>query len=64
MKNKWTPSIIIWHLELGESGKDESFQSLYFLTEKGVKRFLKMNKKEIEKENMVYRYGGEQLWLW
>lgn len=64
MKNKWTPSIIIWHLEFGESEKDEPFQSLYFLTEKGVKRFLKMNKKEIEKENMVYRYGGEQLWFW
>lgn len=64
MKDKWTPSILIWQLDLKESGKDEPFQSIYFLTRRGVERFLKKHKKEMEEENIVWFYGGERLWFW
>ena len=60
---KYTPSIIIWRLDL-EDENDMCFQTEYFLTEKGVKRFLKIHKKEIEEQNLSYTYGGVQLWLW
>ena len=61
-KNKFTPSIIIWQLDL----RDENgvFQTEYFLTQKGVRRFLEVHKKEIEEQNVEWSYGGEQLWLW
>ena len=61
---KWTPSIIIWKLDLEEKGNGEYFQSLYFITQRGVKRFLKNHKKEIEEQDLSWSWGGEQLWFW
>lgn len=59
---KFTPSIIIWQLDLKEN--DVCFQSFYFLTKKGIERFLKIHKKEIEEQNLSWSCGGIQLWLW
>lgn len=63
-KEKWTPSIVIWQLDLREKGKDECFQSLYFLTKRGVERFLKKHEKEIEEQELSWSLGGEQLLFW
>jgi len=60
---KITPSIIIWHLELIDE-EYESVQSLYFLTKRGVERFLKIHEKEIDEQKLKWCCGGEQLWLW
>lgn len=61
-KNKWRPSIIIWQLDLKDD--DICVQTFYFLTKRGVKRFLKIHKNEIEEQNLSWSWGGEQLWLW
>ena len=61
MKNKWTPSIVIWQLDL--SDKNGIFQNEYFLTKRGVKRFLKIHEKEIKEQNLSWSLGGVQLWL-
>ena len=60
---KFTPYILIYHLELKDKNTDTS-QSLYFLTKRSVKRFLKNHKKEIEEQNLTWSYGGERLWIW
>ena len=61
-RNKFTPSIIIWQLDL----EDENgiFQNEYFLTKRGVERFLKIHKEEMEEQNIKWCCGGVQLWLW
>lgn len=60
---KFTPSIVIWHLELIDE-EHECVQSLYFLTKKGVERFLKVHEKEIDEQKLKWCWGGEPLWLW
>lgn len=63
MNNKWTPSIVIWQLDLSDEN-GICFQNEYFFTKKGVERFLKIHKKEIEEQNLSWSFGGVQLWLW
>lgn len=59
---KFTPSILIWHLELKEKDSEIAFQNIYFLTRKGVERFLKKHENELI--NYSWSYGCEQLWFW
>ena len=58
---KWRPSIIIWDLELRDI-EHETVQHLYFLTKRGVERFVKNHGEEIK--DLLWIYGGGQLWLW
>lgn len=62
MKN-FIPSIIIWRLELILKGYEDFPEYYYFLTQGGVRRFLKRHEAEI-KEDYTWSWGGEQLWLW
>lgn len=64
MKEKWTPSIRIWQLDLKEKVEEYPFQSLYFFTKRGAKRFLKTHEKEIKEDGIAWCIGGERLWFW
>lgn len=59
---KFTPSIVIWNLEL--SGKDDDlvYQNLYFLSYKRAKKFWRRHEAELAEYKVAL--GGEQLWLW
>lgn len=58
---KCVPFITIWNLELRSKGSNVVFQNVYFLTRKGVKRFLKKHEDELIDCN--WNCGGVQLWL-
>lgn len=60
---KWTPSIMIWDLELRWREDEEITQHFYFLSRRRAERFWQKYKAIIEKEHNV-SLGGEQLWLW
>lgn len=62
MTRRYTLSILIWHLELREKGIDVPFQNIYFLTRRGLERFLKRHEEEFT--NYSLSYGVEQLWFW
>lgn len=59
---KFTPSIVIWNLELRDKEDETVLQNLYFLSYKRAKKF--WEKHEAEMENYKVSLGGEQLWLW
>lgn len=59
---KFTPSIVIWNLELSDKDDRTVLQNLYFLSYKRAKKFWEKHATELEKYNIVL--GGEQLWLW
>lgn len=59
---KFTPSIVIWNLELSDKDNGAVFQNLYFLSYKRAKKFWEKHETELEKYNITL--GGEQLWLW
>jgi hypothetical protein len=60
--NKFTPSIVIWNLELSDKEDGTVYQNLYFLSYRMAKKFWK--KHEAEFEGYKVSLGGEQLWLW
>lgn len=57
---KFTPSIVIWNLEL--SDKDGICQNLYFLSRKRANKFLQKHDAELKEYEVIL--GGVQLWLW
>lgn len=59
---KYTPSIMIWNLELKEIDSKIPFQNIYFLTHKGIERFLEKHKNELI--DCSWSYGAERLWFW
>lgn len=60
---KIIPSIIIWRLTLTHKDYEDLPEYYYFLTEGGVRRFLKRHEAEIQDE-FTWSWGGIQLWLW
>ena len=60
---KFTPSIVIWNLELSDKQDGTVYQNLYFLFRKSAERFWEKHRAEFEKEYQVI-LGGVQLWLW
>ena len=59
---KFTPSIVIWNLELSDKEDETVYQNIYFLSYKRAKKFCDKHKEELEKCKIVL--CGEQLWLW
>lgn len=59
---KFTPSILIWNLELCDKQDGTVLQNLYFLSYKRAKKF--WEKHEAELEEYRVSLGGESLWLW
>lgn len=59
---KFTPSIVIWNLELRDKEDETVLQNLYFLSYKRAKKFCEEHEAEMEEYNVSL--GGESLWLW
>lgn len=59
---KFTPSIVIWNLELSAKDDGTVLQNIYFLSYKRAKKFLEKHKEELEEYKVIL--GGESLWLW
>lgn len=59
---KFTPSIVIWNLELCDKKDGTVLHNFYFLSYKKAKKF--WEKHEAELEEFKVGLGGEQLWLW
>lgn len=57
---KFTPHITIWEVDITQNGI--VFDSHYFLTYKGAKRFIRKHEQEWKDYNVIV--GGEPLWLW
>ena len=59
---KFTPSVVIWNLELRYKEDGTVLQNLYFLSYKRAMKFWEKHKAELEEYKVVL--GGESLWLW
>ena len=59
---KIKPHIMIWRLDIGDEDGRE-LQTEFFLTEKGIKRFLAAHEKELKEQELEVTYGQIQLWL-
>ena len=59
---KFTPSIIIWNVELRDKEDDMVLQNLYFLSYKRAAKFVEKRKAELADYGVGI--GGEPLWLW
>ena len=62
---KWTPSIMIWDVEL-MSGEDDKCcsQHLYFISRRRANKWVEKNLDKIMEEGDIIYIGGVQLWLW
>ena len=56
----FVPHITIWEVDITQNGV--VFDSHYFLTYRGAKRFMRKHKQEWKDYNVIV--GGEPLWLW
>ena len=60
---KYTPSILIWKLEIYDWKElDYPIQTIYFLLYAMAKRFWKKHEEELSEYKVCL--GGEQLWFW
>ena len=59
---KIKPHIMIWRLDIGDEDGRE-LQTEFFLTEKGIKRFLAAYEKELKEQELEVTYDQIQLWL-
>lgn len=59
---KFTPSIVIWNLELRDKEDGTILLNLYFLSYKRAKKFWEKHEAELEECKVIL--SGEQLWLW
>lgn len=58
----FTPSIVIWNLEICDKESGFVLQNFYFLSYKRARKFWELHDKEFEDYRTML--GGEQLWLW
>lgn len=61
-KNKFTPSIMIYMLDLADKEHGYIEQRFCFLSYKRLHKFLKRHEEELNEYKVII--GGEQLWLW
>ena len=59
---KFTPSILIWNVELCDKEDDMVLQNLYFFSYKRAQKFVEKHEAELADYNVSI--GGESLWLW
>lgn len=62
LTKNFTPSIVIWSLELYDKESNFVCQTFYFLSYKRARKFWELHEKEFDEYNIVL--GGEPLWLW
>lgn len=56
-------SICIWQLEILDKETYENIGSMYFLTQRGAKRYGAKREKEWEEYGWTWTYGGEPLYF-
>ena len=59
---KFTPSILIWNLELSDKDNGMIVHNIYFLSYKRAKKFWEKHEAEFEEYKVIL--GGQPLWLW